>query len=83
MKYKQAKQLKRADFKRYVGVHTETFEKMVEVVQKQEKKKIKEGRSSELILEDQILMTLQHLKEDRQLESRRSPFVKIRLMISG
>ena len=66
MKYKEVKKLKRADFKRYVGVHVETFEKMVQVVEKQEKKEIRKVEDTKLSLEDQILITLQHLKEGRE-----------------
>lgn len=65
MNYEQAKKLKRTDFKRYFGVYWESFEKMVKVVKSKEKKKIKQGRSYHLILEDQILMTLQYLREYR------------------
>ncbi|NQZ63792.1 transposase family protein [Crocosphaera sp.] len=65
MKYKEVKKLKKADFKRYVGVHIETFEKMVQVVQEQEKHEIKEEKNNELNLENKILMTLQYLKEGR------------------
>lgn len=65
MNYEQAKELKRADFKRYFGVYWESFEKMVEVVKAKEKTKIKPGRSHNLSLEEQILMTLQYLREYR------------------
>jgi hypothetical protein len=65
MNYEKAEQLKPADFKRYFGVHWPTFEKMVKVVKEGEKKKIKAGRSCNLSLEEQVLMTLQYLREYR------------------
>jgi hypothetical protein len=65
MNYEQAQKLKPADFKRYFGVRWETFEEMIDGVKEGEKQKIKAGRSYNLSIEDQILMTLQYLREYR------------------
>ena len=47
------------------GVTLQTFERMVEIVKKQVKTKKKAGRPSKLSLENQILMTLEYLREYR------------------
>lgn len=56
MNYEQAQKLTPKDFKRYCGVHQETF-KAEKILQK------KSGRPSKLCVEDQILMTLSYLRE--------------------
>lgn len=65
MNYEQAKKLKPNKFKRLSGVTLQTFERMVEIVKKQVKTKKKAGRPSKLSLENQILMTLEYLREYR------------------
>jgi len=65
MKYEKAKKLSATDFKRLTGVKRKTFQVMVRVVKAEEKKKKKSGRPPELRIEDQILMTLQYLREYR------------------
>lgn len=65
MNYEQAKKLKPDEFKRLSGVTLQTFERMVEIVKKQVKTKKKAGRPSKLSLENQILMTLEYLREYR------------------
>lgn len=65
MKYEQARKLKPNEFKRLSGVRPQTFERMVEIVEEQLKTKKKAGRPSKLSLENQILMTLEYLREYR------------------
>ena len=65
MRYKEAKNLAPKEFKRLSGVYPETFAKMVEIVQKYHEGKKVSGRPSKLIVEDQILMTLEYLREYR------------------
>ena len=65
MNYEQARKLKPNEFKRLSGVTPQTFERMVEIVEEQLKTKKKAGRPSKLSLENQILMTLEYLREYR------------------
>lgn len=65
MTYEQVKNLKPEDFKRLCGVRPETFAQMVEVVQAQSQAKQKTGRPGKLSLEDQLLLTLEYLREYR------------------
>ncbi len=65
MKYSEAKKLSENHFKRLCGVKKETFNKMVEIVQEHQKTKKLSGRPSKLTIEDQILMTLEYLREYR------------------
>ncbi len=65
MKYWQARQLPSREFKRHTVVKRSTFRLMVRLVKAQEKLKKKPGRPSKLIVEDQILVTLQYWREYR------------------
>lgn len=65
MKYEEAKALTANDFKRLSGVYPETFSEMVEIVQKNQVNKKVSGRPNKLSLENQILMTLEYLREYR------------------
>ncbi len=66
MTYLQHKDLKPEDFKRLRGVHKETFDRMVSVIQEQvEQKKRKPGKPSKLSIEDQVLMSLEYWREYR------------------
>lgn len=65
MTYEQVKNLKASEFKRLCGVRPETFAQMVEVVETHERNKKKTGRPGKLSLEDQLLMTLEYLREYR------------------
>lgn len=65
MTYEQVKNLKPEEFKRLCGVRRATFAQMVEVVQAQSQAKQKTGRPGKLSLEDQLLMTLEYLREYR------------------
>jgi Helix-turn-helix of DDE superfamily endonuclease len=65
MTYEKVKNLKTEEFKRLCGVRTETFERMVKLVEKHFSAKIRTGRPSKLSLENQVLMTLEYLREYR------------------
>lgn len=65
MGYETIKNLKPEEFKRFCGVRAETFEQMVKVLEEHEKSKKKSGRPSKLSLENQVLMTLEYLREYR------------------
>ena len=65
MKYWKTRQLSATEFKRLSGVKRKTFQVMVRVIKAEEKKKKKSGRPPELRIEEQILMTLQYLREYR------------------
>jgi hypothetical protein len=63
MNYEQLQKLTPTDFKRYCGVHQETFKEMVKIVKAEKIFQKKSGRPSKLCPEDQILMTLSYLRE--------------------
>ena len=65
MFYEQTKELAAEAFKRLTGVKAETFAVMVEVLREAGFKKRKPGRPNKLSLEDQVLMTLMYLRENR------------------
>ena len=62
MRYETIQQLKDTDFKRLTGVQRETFEKMLEVVQKGLRDF---GRPTKLRRADQLLLTLMYWREYR------------------
>ena len=62
MRYETIKNLKDTDFKRLTGVQRETFERMLEVVQKGLRNF---GRPPKLSRADQLLMTLMYRREYR------------------
>jgi hypothetical protein len=63
MNYEQLQKLTPKDFKRYCGVHQETFKEMVKIVKGEKILQKKSVRPSKLCVEDQILMTLSYLRE--------------------
>lgn len=65
MKYWQARKLYPQKFKRRYGVEKRTFRLMVRLVKKQTKQKKKSGRPFKIIIENQILITLQYWREYR------------------
>ena len=66
MLYEKLKELSNADFKRYCGVTKQTFGKMCEVVRdKAAKQRLVAGRPSKLLIEDQVLLTLEYWREYR------------------
>ncbi len=62
--YEQIKHLKPAQFRRACGVQPETFEQMVSVIT-QARAHQSPGRPSKLSIADQVLLTLEYLREYR------------------
>lgn len=62
--YEQVKQLKPSQFRRLCGVHRATFEQMVAVVE-QARANQQPGRPSKLSIPDQVLLSLEYLREYR------------------
>lgn len=61
IKYIKLVKLSNTQFKRYTGVKKDIFHIMVLIVKSHEqKRKIKDGRTSNLSIEDQILITLEY-----------------------
>lgn len=66
MKYEKLQQLPAGVFRRITGVKRKTFVVMVECVRDADKKRLRwYGRPPKLSVEDQILMTLEYLREYR------------------
>lgn len=65
MAYENIKNLKAEEFKRLCGVRPETFDLMVKKLRNHEKFKTRSGRPSKLSLENQVLITLEYLREYR------------------
>ena len=65
MFYEQVKELAAEPFKRLTGVKPETVGAMIEGLQRAEAGKRKPGRPSKLSLENQVLLTLMYLRENR------------------
>ena len=68
MLYEKLKELSAADFKRYCGVKRRTFDKMCEIVaDKSAKQRLVSGRPAKLVVEDQVLLSLEYLREYRTM----------------
>ncbi len=68
MLYKKLEKLSAANFKRYCGVERKTFDKMCDIVRhKSAARKLVEGRPSKLVIEDQVLLTLEYWREYRTI----------------
>jgi hypothetical protein len=66
MRYKRLQHLGNELFRRLTGVTKSTFLRMVDILQEADKKKkSKGGRCNKLCLEDQLLITLEYLREYR------------------
>ena len=66
MKYEQIRNLPDEPFRRLTGVRRQTFEKMLKILAEDDKnKKIKGGRKNKLSLQDQLLLTLEYIREYR------------------
>lgn len=65
MRYKNIKSLSSQEFKRLSGVRWETFTEMVKAVKSAVAQQKKTGRPSKLSIEDQVLITLEYLREYR------------------
>ncbi len=68
MLYEKLKELFNTDFKRYCGVKRKTFDKMCEIVRhKSAAQRFVSGRPAKLVVEDQVLLTLEYLREYRTM----------------
>jgi Helix-turn-helix of DDE superfamily endonuclease len=65
MTYEKIRNLSPENFKRFCGVRKKTFAQMVQLLEKHVQGKIKTGRPSKLSLENQVLITLEYLREYR------------------
>lgn len=66
MKYDQVRTLEDEKFRRLTGVKLPTFSKMVDILKQADiQKKMQGGRKNKLSIEDQLLMTLEYLREYR------------------
>ncbi len=66
MKFDQIKELEDEKFRRLTGVKKGTFSKMVDILRQADGlKKSKGGRKNKLNLEEQLMMTLEYLREYR------------------
>jgi hypothetical protein len=66
MKYDQIKELDDERFRRLTGVKRSTFAMMLKVLTEADKlKKAKGGRKNKLSIEDQLLITLEYIREYR------------------
>ncbi|MFP3015364.1 MAG: IS5 family transposase [Wolbachia sp.] len=66
MKYKEIEKLEGEKFRRLTGVKKATFERMVEIMDEEDKrKKARSGRKSKLCIEDRLLMALEYIREYR------------------
>jgi len=66
MKYKQIERLDEEKFRRLTGLKRKTFDKSVDILREaDQKKKSNGGRKSKLQIEDQLLMTLEYIREYR------------------
>ena len=69
MRYQKLNRFSDSEFKRLVGVPRQVFTEMVEVLEKAESLKKKSGRPHTLDIEDQLLLTLNYLRNySTQLE---------------
>lgn len=66
MKYEQIKELDDDKFRRLTGVKRSTFEKMIAILKDvDQKKKASGGRKNKLGIEDQLLISLEYIREYR------------------
>ncbi len=64
MRLQKIEKLKPKKFKRRFGIKKETYHLLVKIVKNQEKNQ-KRGRKTKLVVEEQVLVTLQYLREYR------------------
>lgn len=66
MKYPQVKILEEEKFRRLTGVKPSTFQRMVKILKiADHQKKSKGGRKNKLCIEDQLLISLEYIREYR------------------
>jgi len=68
MKHEHLCKVRDGDFRRITGVRRETFQKMVEILSTAQSEKLRKGGAKpKLCIEDQLLATLEYLREYRTL----------------
>jgi len=66
MRYEQVRALSAVEFRRLTGIKPSTFEHMIEILEVSDREKKKNGgRKNKLCIEDQLLITLEYLREYR------------------
>lgn len=66
MKFDQAKNLKKEEFRRLTGIKRETFDAIISILNQAEKEqKACGGRPNDLLMENRLLMALEYLREYR------------------
>lgn len=66
MKFDQIKNLSSEKFRRLTGLKRKTFDELVEFLKEEKVKKFSDGgREKKLVIEDQLLMTLEYQREYR------------------
>ena len=65
-KYEQVKTLSDEKFRRLIGIKRRAFDKMIELLSEEDKKKkSKGGRKNKLSIEDQLFMAFEYIREYR------------------
>jgi len=66
MKFETVKDLDNEKFRRLTGIKRSTFDKMIDILEENNKiKKAKGGRNNKLSIENMLLMTLEYIREYR------------------
>ena len=65
MKYEEVSRYEEKKFKRVVGVNRMTFKLMIDVLDKEYRKKHMRGRSTKLSVEDMLLIAMEYWYEKR------------------
>ena len=68
MKYEEVSRYEEKKFKRVVGVNRMTFKLMIDVLDKEYRKKHMRGRSTKLSVEDMLLIAMEYWYEKRTYE---------------
>ncbi len=67
MRYEQIEKLEGEKFRRLTGIKQTTFNRMVEILDEEDRrKKAKSGRKSKLCIEDRLLMALEYMREMKE-----------------
>ncbi len=66
MRYEESKRLREKEFRRKSGIKRKTFKRAAEILKKAEaERRRRGGHESKLAIEDQLLLTLEYLREYR------------------
>jgi len=68
MKYEEVSKYSDKKFKRVVGVNRPTFQRMMEILEKEYRERHHRGRSTKLGIEDMLLVALEYWYEKRTYE---------------